>query len=226
MLFTTYDSRIVTAAVARRIARREVEAAVETPIGSSDKLIIARVFTTFMFEGTIHHLGETLCPTWNDQRQRARPFAYEPVVDRHKRVRRLLRLDNSGNEYKRIEAIINDLIDFRDSFAHPKVIEEATHYDGPPPEITKLPVVGWEGEVQVEKMRGDYDQVEAYCISLLDCAADILANDLASGGWTLVLERYPHLKQFNLTVAQLRGFLHVSRSGAFQCSYTPDASQN
>lgn len=103
----------------------------------------------------------------------------------------------------------------RDSFAHPKVIEETLSYDGPPPEMTNLPTIDWEEDVDVEKVRGDYDQVEAYRIRLLDSAAGVLDEDLKSGGWKLILEKYPHLKNFTLTIAEIPGFLHNTKTGVY-----------
>jgi len=64
----TIDKRLSTPAVALYISRLALEHAKLRTEGSLYPLITARVFTAFAVEGVIHHLGQTLCTTWDKAR--------------------------------------------------------------------------------------------------------------------------------------------------------------
>ena len=65
MLNRTIEKTLRTPAVARNVVQWAMKSVATTPNGSYYALITAKVFTAFMFEGTVDRLGETLCPTWN-----------------------------------------------------------------------------------------------------------------------------------------------------------------
>jgi len=81
--------------------------------------------TAAVFEGVIDRLGETLCPTWNDPPDKPNKSpAWQPLAERHRFVRRLVSLDNGTKGYADISGLVHQLVWFRDSFAHPKVLEQ------------------------------------------------------------------------------------------------------
>ena len=152
-----------------------------------------------MFEGVINHLGETLCPTWNELRgnevrgwiarcraflcraigcksDKKPPLAREPLVQKHKTIRGLLELENGGREYQEIQPAVNRVFKFRDSFAHPKLLQETIEYSVQLPDLGAVPAIAWESEIDVSRIESDYKQIESYCIDLLDAAADLLES--------------------------------------------------
>ena len=70
------EKSVSTPACAREVARRAILSAEAEPVGSYWPLISAKVFTAFMFEGVIHHLGVTLFSRLGDStRPPGRPEA-------------------------------------------------------------------------------------------------------------------------------------------------------
>jgi hypothetical protein len=66
----TGEKFISTPAMVREVARRAIQRASDEEKGSFWELVTAKVFTAFMFEGVVHHLGEKLSPEWNAPRER------------------------------------------------------------------------------------------------------------------------------------------------------------
>jgi hypothetical protein len=162
MLKRTIEKTVNTPAYARITARWALRSAATTPTGSYYPLITAKIFTAFMFEGAIDYLGETLCPTWNTSSSRPnRAPAWQSLAERHKAVRRLLNLDNGNREYDDIRAIVDRLFRFRDSFAHPKVLEQ-TIQDSVPNAMAAAPEIAWEAEVDATLVQSDFNTLEAY----------------------------------------------------------------
>jgi hypothetical protein len=214
MIERTIDKRLSTPAVARQTARWAIRSVAQNPIGSYHALITAKVFTAFMFEGVINHLGERLCPTWNDPRParasgKCRPsLSREPVDQKHKSVRQFLDLDNSGGQYQCIRPIVGRLFRFRDCFAHPKALQDSKE-DRVESDLTPIPSIGWENDIVAPQVARDYEEIETYCISMLDTAAARLESTYQSG-WDVAQEKYPHLANLKLEAACLKGFLHSS----------------
>jgi hypothetical protein len=218
MLKRTIEKTVNTPAYARITARWALRSAATTPTGSYYPLITAKIFTAFMFEGAIDYLGETLCPTWNTSSSRPnRAPAWQPLAERHKAVRRLLNLDNGNREYDDIRAIVDRLFRFRDSFAHPKVLEQ-TIQDSVPNAMAAAPEIAWEAEVDATLVQSDFDTLEAYSVGLLDTAADCLESVLERG-WDEWQQKYPHLTDLHLEAAYLRGILHSP--SYFSADYSP-----
>ena len=233
MFARTIDKTLSTPAVARKTASWAIESAAGKPTGSYYALITGKVFTAFLFEGVVNHLGETLCPTWNEFRSRevhgwiARcrdflcrvlgckenkkcPLSREPLAEKHRTVRRLLHRKNDGREWQEIQSTVNRVFRFRDSFAHPKVFQETIEDAVQSPDLAAIPPIKWESEIDVLRIEGDYRQVERYCIDLLDAAADLLER--ADGR-----EKYPHLADPAFEAVQLRGFLHSASISTWTC---------
>jgi hypothetical protein len=207
MLKRTIEKTVSTPAYARITARWALRVAAATPSGSYYPLITAKVFTAFMFEGAIDYLGGTLCPNWNASSSvPSRAPARQPLDDRHKAVRRLLDLDNGTKEYADIRALTGRIFRFRDSFAHPKVLEK-TIQDSVSNELAAAPDIAWEAEVDATLIQSDFDTIEAYSVGLLDTAADCLESVLERG-WDEWQQKYPHLTDLHLEAAYLRGILH------------------
>jgi hypothetical protein len=222
MIHRTIEKNLSTPAVARQTARWAMRSASNNPNGSYYALITAKVFTAFMFEGVVDHLGEILCSTWsepgpgpNNQGQRTR-LARQPLVERHKAVRRLLQLDNGSRQYQDIHGLVGRVLSFRDSFAHPKGIQE-TVWDSVQSDLSAIPDIAWETEVDAAKIENDLQELENYSMSLLDSAAASLDDTLAKG-WDVWQQRYPHLTDLHLEAACLRGFLHSSSHSLYDCS--------
>jgi hypothetical protein len=234
MFARTIDKTLSTSAVACKTAHWAIESAAENPNGSYYALITARVFTAFIFEGVINHLGETLCPTWNELRSRevrcwiARcraflrravgcmedkkpPLAREPLAEKHKIIRRLLKLDNGGREYQEIQPSVHRAFKFRDGFAHPKLLQETVEDSVQSPDFAPMPAIAWESEIDASLIESDYKQLETYCTSLLHAAADLLES-------TASRKEYPHLADLEFEAAQLRRFLHSSSMSTYTCS--------
>src|SRR5579872_3095941 len=162
MIARTTSKTLSTPAVARSTARWAIDSSARNPTGSYYALVTANVFTAFMFEGVINHLGEKLCSTWNELRIRevrgwiARcrlllrrafgckedkktPLAREPLAEKHKAVRCLLKLDNGGKEYQEIRRAVNRIFRFRDSFAHPKILRQTIEDSVQSPDLAAIP---------------------------------------------------------------------------------------
>jgi hypothetical protein len=186
-----------------------MKSAAKIPTGQYYALITAKVFTAFMFEGVIHHLGEKLCSTWN---QGPKPLAFRDLSKRHKAIHCFLQLDNSGAEYQHIGPLVSRLVEFRDSFAHPKVCQQVIE-DSVQSELAAIPDIAWEAEVDASNIEREYQELENYCRELLETAATRL-EDTDKRGYPAWLAAYPHLvKPFNppLEAAYLRAFLFSPR---------------
>ena len=184
-----------------------MKSAANIPNGSYYALITAKVFTAFMFEGVVNHLGEKLCSTWNkSDPSPKKALARQPLTERHKKVRRFLQLDNSGRQYEDISVLVDRLLKFRDSFAHPKICQQIIQ-DSVRTEFAAIPSIEWETEIEAAKIECDYQEIEKYAIYLLDTAAACLENTFAQG-WDAWQQAYPHLGDLRLEAAYLRGFLH------------------
>ena len=233
MFARTVDKTLSTPAVARKTAWWAIESAAGNPTGSYYALVTAKTFTAFMFEGVINHLGETLCPTWNELRSRevrgriARcraflrrvvgrseekkpPLAREPLRDRHKTIRGFLGRDNSGKEYQEIQPAVKRTFRSRDGFAHPKLFQKTIEDSVQSPDFAAIPAIAWESEIDASRIESDYKQMETYCFDLLDTAADLLESPDSR-------EKYPHLADLELAAAQLRRFLHSSSTSTWTC---------
>jgi len=175
-----------------------------------------------MFEGVIHHLGEKLFPGWNEPRQREggrrpQPALFrEPLDDRDKMVRARLGLDNGGEEYQATRALIRRLVDFRDSFAHPKEHRQDVA-DEVVSELEPLPEIAWEVDLQAEQVRTDFEQIENYCRKLLDAASGLLSSTYAKG-WNEWQKEFPHLRNVKIEAAYLPGFLHTTSHSSLDYS--------
>lgn len=125
MLNRTIEKTLGSPAVARNVVQWATKSAATISNGSYYALITAKVFTAFMFEGTVDRLGEILCSTWNQRGPRpSHELARQPLAERHKAVRGFLQMDNSGREYQDLSLLVDRLLIFRDSFAHPKACQE------------------------------------------------------------------------------------------------------
>ena len=215
----TGERFVSTPAAAREVARRAIQRASDEEKGSFWELVTARVFTAFMFEGVVHHIGGKLSPTWDAQRERgagqkARPaLAREPLDVRHKAVRSLLDLDNGGSEYEDIRCLVKRLIKFSDSFAHPKE-HHAAIADEVPSEFDAMPEIAWQPEVRFDTASGDFYRIEAYCDELLKTASD-LRRRTYDEEWTVWQQKYPHLRDLKLEAALFRGFLYCTGHSTF-----------
>jgi hypothetical protein len=132
---------------------------------------------------------------------------------RHKAVRSLLALDNSGPEYEDIRCLVDRLIEFRDCFAHPKahraeIAEEVSS------EFDAMPEIAWQPEVRGDMVSGDFDRIETYCVGLLKAASDLLQRTYDEG-CRACQQRYPHLHNLELEAAYLPVFLHCTAHGTF-----------
>jgi hypothetical protein len=212
MIKRTVEKTLSTPAVARNTVRWAMRSAASVQTGSYYALITARVFTAFMFEGVVDHLGEKLCSTWKQPNQRRNvALARQPLAERHKAVRRFLQLDNGIKQYQDISRIVDRLLTFRDSFAHPKVCRELIQ-DAVQSDLEAIPGIAWEPEVDANAatvVERDYQELERYSIELLDIAAACLEQTLREG-WIVWQQKYPHLANLDLEAAYLRGFLHSS----------------
>jgi hypothetical protein len=211
------DKRVSTPAFARNVVGWAIKSApsASSPAESDYALITAKVFTAFMVEGTVDHVGERLCSTWNLLPEK-KALARQSLEERHKTVRGFLGLDNSGGEYQEIRLLIGRLIAFRDSFAHPKLHRE-TVQDRVPSELDAIPEIAWEKDRDAAKIEADFRALEKYSQSLLDSAAACLERALADVS-DLARQAYPHLQNLDLEAAQLRNFLH-SPSWSFSNTY-------
>ena len=222
LIARTGDRYISTPAVARQAVGWALKSAADTPNGSYFALIAAKVFTAFMFEGIIHHLGEKLCPNWNDpivgpDNKNPRPaLARQPLAERHKAVRRLLGLVNSDRQYQEIQSLAARLTLFRDCFAHPKEHHVIIN-DYVQSELESMPDIAWEAEINAQQIEGDYQEPETYCLRLLDAAASLLESTDADG-WSVWQQRFPHLSNLKLEAAYLKGFLHCRSHSALDYS--------
>jgi hypothetical protein len=115
-------------------------------------------------------------------------------------------MDNSGREYQDISFLVDRLLTFRDSFAHPKACQEIVQ-DSVQSDLEPIPGISWETEVEGARIERDYRALEEYSIRLLDTAAACL-EDTLTRGWDVWQQRYPHLDDLHLEAAYLRGFLH------------------
>jgi hypothetical protein len=209
------DKRVSAPALARNVASWAIKSAVSSP-ANKYALITAKVFTAFMVEGTVDLVGERLCSTWKSLPENGRTaLARQPLEDRHKKVRGLLGLDNSGCEYREIRLLVGPLITFRDSFAHPKLHRETTQ-DRVPSGVEAIPEIPWEKH-DAAKIEADFQALEKYSQSLLDSAAACLERALADVS-DLARQAYPHLQNLNLEAAQLRDLLR-SESWSFSNIY-------
>jgi hypothetical protein len=189
-------SRLTAGWAIRQAAKKE--------IGSYYALVTARVFTAFMFEGVIHRLGETLCHTWNEGQPESCPMARRGLNERHKAVRRMLEMNNSGSEYREIRPALDRLFSFRDTLAHPKVRHERLDDVIRPSKS--------ESEIDGEAIPLEFSCLENYCIALVDRAAAVVKDTLGLG-LDVFEQRFPHLKNPKLATAELAGLLHCPRSG-------------
>jgi hypothetical protein len=159
----TRDQVISVPAQARYTVQWALKSAAATSIGGYYAVLTAKVFTAFMFEGVIHHLGQILCSTWDGRK---------PIKERHKAVRSILKLDNGGEEYQAIKPVIDRIFAFRDLFAHPKehrqTIEAGQRSELEKTLSSELP------EVDLAEAKRDYKKVFDYCEGLLDAAADLV----------------------------------------------------
>jgi len=225
MIARTGEKHLSTPAAARAAARWAITTAAIEPNGSFYALLTARVFTAFMFEGVVHHLGETLCPVWGKPRprsdgQRERPpLERQSVEERHKVVRRLLRMHNGGTEYQAIRMVVGRIVLFRDRFAHPKAHQQ-TVKDYVESELARLPDIDWEAEITMAQVESDYQQVEEYCTMLLNVAADLLEEAYTSG-WDVWRQRYPHLPYLRSHAGYLRVFLHCRSHASLDYGSVP-----
>jgi hypothetical protein len=214
----TGEKFISTPAMAREVARRAIQRASYEERGSFWELVTAKVFTAFMFEGVIHHLGEKLEPQWNSPRERGvsqkpRPaLARKPLDVRHRAVRSLLSLDNEGPEYEDIRCLVSRLIEFRDCFAHPKE-HRAEIADEVSSEFDAMPEIAWQPDVRFDTVNGDFDRIETYCGELLKTASDLLKRTYE--GWTVWQQKYPHLRDLKLEAACFSGFLYCTAHSTF-----------
>jgi hypothetical protein len=216
MINRTIDKTVSTPAFARLTVHWAIRSADKNPTDGYYPLITARVFAAFMFEGTIHHLGEVLCSTWNEPVNGSTAMAREGLNDRHKNVRRFLAMDNGGREYQDVQRIVLPLFSFRDSFAHPKVLQK-TIEDRLSCELEPMPAIAWETEVSADRVKHDFKQLEDYCLCLTDVASQLL-NDTLQSGWDDCRQKFPHLADPKLEAAALKGFLHCPSSSAYQAT--------
>ena len=213
MIERTTKKWLSTPAVARHTARWAIESAASNPAGSYYALITAKVFTAFMFEGVVDHLGEILCSTWNNPRPRTNnrcpksALSHGKLVEKHKTVRCLLQLANSSSEYQDIQLLVDRLLRFRHSFAHPKAHQQ-TIQDCVQSNLAAIPGIAWETEIDTAKIKDDYQKLETYSRSLLDKAAACLENTLEQGldFWQ---QKYPHLGDLHREAVFLKGFLDL-----------------
>jgi hypothetical protein len=182
-----------------------LESATQIEKGSYYALITAKVFTIFMFEGVIHHLGETLSPSWSERIGKKPVAARESLPDRHKTVRRLLGRSNDASDFQSIQTLVQRLTDFRDSLAHPKVVRETFKRTVKSPDEAKMEL-GL--TFDASEVPGDFKRLEAYSLELVDTAAALLETT----DWDEGRAKYPHLQDLEFEAGQLRCVLHISAS--------------
>src|ERR1700682_2106861 len=179
MIKRTIEKTLSTPAVARNTVQWAMKSAASIPIGSYYALITAKIFTAFMFEGVVDHLGEILSSTWKQPDPgRNNALARRPLAERHKAVRRFLQLDMDGRQYFDISILVERRLTFRDSCAHPKVCQQIIQ-DSVQSDLAAIPRIAWEPEIDAAKIEGDYRELERYSISLLDTAAARLEKTLS-----------------------------------------------
>jgi hypothetical protein len=115
-------------------------------------------------------------------------------------------MDNSGTEYREISRLIQGVIGFRDTFAHPKLCKEKI-LDLAHSELAAIPAIAWEPEIDVNKIECDYQELERYSTALLDAAAKSLEEAYARG-WDVWQQKYPHLADLHLEAAYLKVLIY------------------
>lgn len=202
MVKARIKSELSTPALCRQVAAWALESA-DVSRSRRYALISARMFTTFMVEGTIHHLGEKLCATWNQKRGKRRAISFAPLVERHRIVRRMLELPDDSGEHGQIEAMLVRLVTFRDEFAHPKKLICVTELCASAVEELQYPRFSIEDEINSHQVRTDYDRFESYCKQLLRIGGNLLENAPA--------DAFPHLADREYEAVNLRALLSFSR---------------
>ena len=135
-------------------------------------LITARVFTAMMFEGVISYIGEIVISDWEDEPETGRPKSHRNIGERHKMVRRAIKLSNDGEDYREISDIIHAVFKFRDRVAHPKVHTDTVTQSFAEKNLNPIPSIEWEKDIDEDKISTDFDLIEEYSHQLCEHAAD------------------------------------------------------
>lgn len=186
------ESIIKTPTYAKQVARWAIEFAEGQGFGEVYAKITAKLFTAFMFEGVIHTVGEALISDWCVSENGQRPIERQPLAEKHKLVRRKLGFDNGTAEYQQKRNVIERLIGFRDTFAHPKIIESYLTVDYVSDLSESLPPIAWEAEISnLVEIKSDYELLVRYCRTLCETCSTKLTTEY--NNYTEFRSTYPHI---------------------------------
>jgi hypothetical protein len=192
---------LITPASACKVAYWAVGEREKRPEDERFASIAGSVFTAFMIEGVVHCIGCVLCPKWEDGEN---PPARLRFPGRHKTVRALIHLDNTSGDYQRIQPIIKAVFNFRDQFAHPKILRSTS--TGETSEFMRTPIPPTDWELQLSHVKTNFETLRKYGQCLLDGAADQLdAAHARDFGRT----DYPNLSNVQKEAALLRLLLEM-----------------
>lgn len=207
----TTNKELYTPAIARKTAMWAIKSA-ETTVENSDyALITARVFTAFMVEGVIQHIGAQTYRDWKKDRKTSRgskkpSLERSGFVDQHKFIRKRIGLTNSSQDYREAQDLFERLMNFRDQFAHPKLINHPPIKESVSSRDERLPDIAWENDVKLDIVKPGFKTAENYCISLLKDSAQFLESEHRKGQ-VYCLEHYPHHHDLEHSAVSLRLFL-------------------
>jgi hypothetical protein len=113
-------------------------------------------------------------------------------------------LSNSTEDYETITDVLKAVFNFRDQFAHPKLLTSSVMGEESNCILTSIPAVHWERDFDHVAQR--FETIKEYCQSLLNTAADQMEN--ASEENDFGRGKYPHLTDLLMEAGLLRGLLH------------------
>ena len=174
------EKTLPTVSYARATANWALSHAQDSPgLNQKYALITANVFTAFMVEGTLSHIGALLFHDWYKPKKNKEAAEDTSLTAKHGKIRSIIHLNDYPLE--ETKKIIKELKEFRDSFAHPKVRSENFSETYNPESLNSIPLVGWEKQLDLEIRMSVFERLENYCEQLCHKAADFL-------------ESYPHKK--------------------------------
>ena len=136
-----------------------------------------------MFQGVVHCIGSVLSRDWN------------AAKGDNKRSLASARL----SELKRV-------FDFRDQFAHPKIIRASNLTEADASRTAPIPAIGWEPELG--HVEANFQRIQEYAELLPERAAKQLQEAYEPDDFGRIT--YPHLENVQLEAAYLRALLGSS----------------